>query len=246
VIVVWAGVWAVAGLIIGSVVWSLADKQIRGLLTTSKPVCLSCGAPLPMRGWFPLTWLLGAGFCPSCGESDKRSRRTWELAVGSYFVLVLVILNSDMPAWRLVASSLPLLLILAVDLKTQAVFVQHCYVAIIGGLFLGLSEGASEAANAMAGLLIALAVAALFLLITRWLYRSMNVRTSPMGLSDLYIAAAMGALVRADALLPALVSAVVLAASYGILAPMLRPQSRSRLAPLGPFLCIGGLLALAT
>ncbi|CAN5780614.1 hypothetical protein BH23CHL4_BH23CHL4_10990 [soil metagenome] len=243
--VIWAGVWALAGLMIGSVTLTLAAKQIRGMLTTSRPICLSCGAALSLRRWLPLTWLTDAGVCPACGDADKRSRRTWELAVAAYFVLALGILGGEMYAARLIFASLPLLLILAIDLKTQAVFVQHCYVAVVAGLFLGLTEGASEAANSMAGMVLALAVAALFLLITRWLYRSMHVRTLPMGLSDLYVAAAMGALVRADALLPALVAAVTLAAAYRIVVPVLRPRSRSRLAPLGPFLCIGGLVALA-
>jgi prepilin signal peptidase PulO-like enzyme (type II secretory pathway) len=244
--VVWAAIWAIAGLVIGSAIWALADKQIRGaLVTTLRPVCLSCGGGMPMRRWLPLTWLTGDAACPTCGESDSRSRRTWEVAVAAYFVLALAVFDAELTAPRLVIASLPLLLILAVDLKVQAVFVQDCYVAIVVGLFLGLTEGASEAANAMAGMGIALVVTAFFLLITRWLYRSLNVRTSPIGLTDIFVAAAMGSLVRADALLPALVAAVLLAAGYGIITPVLRPGSRSRLAPLGPFLCIGGLIALS-
>jgi leader peptidase (prepilin peptidase)/N-methyltransferase len=242
---IWTGIWAVAGLLTGSATWILADKQIRGVLADPRPVCLSCGARLPVRRWLPLAWLTGDDVCSSCGDSDKRSRRTWEIAVAAYFGLALGIFDAELSSVRLILAALPLLLILAIDLKVQAVFVQHCYAAAGIGLVLGLTDGLRDAANAMAGLLIALAVAALFLLITRWIYRSLNVRTSPMGLTDLYVAAAMGALVGADALLPALVAAVVLAAGYGTLVPVLRPQRRSRLAAFGPFLCIGGLVALA-
>jgi leader peptidase (prepilin peptidase)/N-methyltransferase len=244
--VVWAGIWAIAGLLIGSAIWTIADKQIRGaLVTTVRPVCLSCGAARSMRNWLPLTWITDADVCAHCGDTDGRVRRVWEIAVAVYFVLALAVFDAELSPGRLIVASLPLLLILAVDLKVQAVFVQHCYVAIVIGLFLGLTEGASEAANAMAGMGIALAVAALFLVITRWLYRSLNVRTSPIGLTDLYVAAAMGALVRADALLPALVASVLLAAGYGIIVPVIRPGARSRLAPFGPFLCVGGLIALS-
>ena len=243
--IVWAGVWLIAGLIIGSAIWTFADKQIRGVLSTSRPVCIACGTVLSLRRWLPLTWVTGADACPACGDSEKRPRRTWEAAVAAYFVLALAVFDAELAPARLVVAALPLLLILLIDLKVQAVFVQDCYVAVGIGLLLGLTEGASEAAGSMAGMLIALAVAACFLVITRWLYRSLSVKTTPMGLTDLYVAAAVGALVRTDALLPALVAAVVLAAAYGIAVPILRPQARTRLAPLGPFLCIGGLIALA-
>ena len=243
-IVVWLLLAAIAGLFAASVIWTLADKQIRGRLTHLRPTCLSCGEALPHRTWLPLSWLVDGGRCPNCGDSDAIPRRRWEIAVAVYLAAAVLLLDAGDSWVRLLIASLPLLLILAVDLKVQAVFLQACYLAVVVGLFLGLTESASEAADSMAGMAIAMILAAIFLLITRWLYRSLNVRTTPMGLTDLYIAAAAGAIVRADALVPAMVAAVLMAAAYGIVGPVLRPRMRSRLAPFGPFLCAGGLVAL--
>jgi prepilin signal peptidase PulO-like enzyme (type II secretory pathway) len=168
----------------------------------------------------------------------------WELAVAGYFALGIGVLEPRTGGWGLLLAAFPLLLILNIDLKVEAVFVQTCIAGVLAGLVLALGEGTRQVANAMLAVILAMVVTLFFLVISRWLFRSLGVRVSPIGASDLYVAAAVGAVVRADALVPALVVAVVLAAAYSVVAPMLKSRLRGRVAPFGPFLCIGGLAAL--
>jgi leader peptidase (prepilin peptidase) / N-methyltransferase len=234
----------ILGLFAGSLIWMLADKIIRGGAFSFRPVCLDCGVELSWWRWLPLTWLLGRGWCPACGAVADRSGRAWEIAVAAYFAFTLAIFDPSFSVTRTVIAILPILLILAIEIKVQAVFVQVSSVAVVVGLFLGFTESATQAANAMFGMLIAIVVIALFIVITRWVYRSLSLRSVPLTLSDLVVGAAVGALVRADGLVPALVVAVVLATIATAGAPILAPRFRSRVIPFGPFLCLGGLFAL--
>jgi prepilin signal peptidase PulO-like enzyme (type II secretory pathway) len=243
VTLLWLLTGAVFGTIAAAIVAVLADKQIRATVPTLSASCLDCGADRGPVAWLPLQWPRGGPRCPHCGDSDQAFRRWWELGVGGYFAVALGVAGID-SRLALVAGSLPILLILAVDLKAQAVFLPDCYIAIVVGLFLGLIESPAKAAGAVAGMAIAMVVVAFFLVISRWIFRSLGVRTTPIGLTDVYVAAAVGAIVRADGLLPALVAAVISAAAYSIVVPVMRPASRRRLAAFGPFLCVGGLLAL--
>ncbi|MGE3797821.1 MAG: hypothetical protein AB7G88_08260 [Thermomicrobiales bacterium] len=234
---------ALLGLVIGSVIWVLADKQIRGALQDRQVVCLSCGERKSWRGWLPLSWLSDASLCSHCGYTDAAGRRRWEIAIAAYGVAGWAFSSAEEVVPLLVASA-PLLLILNVDLKVQAVFLPDCYVAVVLGIFLGLIDSTSQAAGAAIGMGLAMVMTALFLVITRWIFRSLGVRTTPMGITDIYVAAAVGAIVRFDGLLPALVVAVTGAALCGTIMPIARPGSRTRLAAFGPFLCLGGLVAL--
>ena len=231
------------GLLIASVVWTLADKQIRASVPNLSAVCLACGETKPWRSWLPLTWMTNDAACPQCGDSDASSRRRWEIGVGVY-ALAAWAFSSPWSFFLVLLGAAPLLLILCVDLKVQAVFLADCYVAIVLGVFLGLADSPAQAAGAVFGMGIAILVAAIFLVIARWIFRSLGVRTTPIGLTDLYVAAAVGAIVRFEGLLPALVAAVTAAAVYGVVVPVIWPAQRSRLAAFGPFLCVGGLVSL--
>ncbi len=233
---------ALLGLLTASVIWTLADKRIRAAVPHLHAVCLSCGALRGWRSWLPLTWLTGDAICPTCGDSDARQRRWWEVGVTVWFLAAWAFASA--PIQLALIGAVPLLLILAVDLKVQAVFLTDCYIAIVLGIILGLSVSTSQAAGAALGMGLAMAVCGLFLLISRWLFRSMGIKTTPIGLSDVYIAAAVGAIARFDGLLPALMVGIISAALYWTIVPIVRPSTRSRMAALGPFLCLGGLVAL--
>ncbi len=234
---------ALLGLLIASVVWTLADKQIRASIPSLRAVCLACGETRSWRSWLPLTWLTNDATCAHCGDSDAPERRRWEVAIAIYAIAAWAF-SSPQGFSLVLAGAAPLLLILCIDLKVQAVFLADCYVAIVLGVFLGLADSPSQAAGAALGMGIAILVTTMFLVIARWIFRSLGVRTTPIGLTDVYVAAAVGAIVRFDGLLPALVAAVTAAAMYGVVVPVFWPAQRSRLAAFGPFLCVGGLISL--
>jgi prepilin signal peptidase PulO-like enzyme (type II secretory pathway) len=233
---------AAFGLLAGSVIWTLADKRIRATVPNLRAICLNCGASKSWRSWLPFAWAGETAVCPSCGDSDASTRRVWEVGIALWFGVAWT--TATPPLLPVLLGALPLLLILAVDLKVQAVFLTDCYVAVVAGLILGLSYSTSQAAGAALGMGLAMAVCALFLVISRWIFRSIGIRTTPIGLSDVYIAAAVGAIVRFDGLLPALVAGTAGALLYWTVAPVVRPSLRTRTAALGPFLCLGGLVSL--
>ncbi|CAN5619456.1 hypothetical protein BH23CHL5_BH23CHL5_07380 [soil metagenome] len=233
------------GLLAASSVWTLADKIIRGFGLDLWPVCLNCGARQSPVWWLPLSrWALGRGECTQCGDRDKRPQRNWQIVVALYYALAIGVVDIRYSVLELLILSLPVLLILAIDIKVEAVFIQTCFVAIVAGISLAALDGSREAVNALIGMILAVSVTTLFLAISRWLFRSLGVRVSPIGLSDVYVAAAVGAVVRSDTLVPALVVTVSVAAAYGVLVPLMSKGARGRVAPFGPFLCTGALAAL--
>lgn len=234
---------AFTGLLVGSALWVLADQQIRAETLFGRPVCLDCGSAKSWSAWLPLFSLLGIGACRQCHISEGRDRTVWEVAVASYFGAAFVFVDlSDLAV--VLVGSVPLLFILIVDVKCDAVFVGDCYVAILTGLALSFLEGPREAANAALGMAIAAAVTLLFLIVSRWLLRSMHLNVSPIGKSDVYIALGAGAVVGADAVLPALLLAVVGFGLASVLAPVFMTSKRGKAPSFGPFLLTGALLAL--
>ncbi len=230
------------GLLVSSIIWQIADQQIRDSLASLQPICLDCGASLPMTAWLPLLGGLNRVACLSCNSVDTQ-RRWWEIAVAGYFGLVAVALESWGDRAIAIIASLFLLLILAVDLKVQVVFVSDCYAAVFAGLGLALIEGPSTGVSALLGAGIAVGSTLVFLVISRWVLRSIHLSSSTIGRSDLYVAAAAGAVARSDAVLPMLVFAVVAVTLVATILPVIRTDARSRVIPFGPFLIVGALIS---
>ena len=76
------------------------------------------------------------------------------------------------------------------------------------------------------------------------MFRSASLRVTPVGIGDIYIAAAVGAIVRGDGIVTAMVFAVVLAIIASIALPLVSKSARRHATAYGPFLCLGGLLTL--
>ena len=72
----------------------------------------------------------------------------------------------------------------------------------------------------------------------------MNFKVSAVGVGDVYIAAAVGAIVRGDGIVPAFVIAVILAVIASVLLPLFSKSARQRATAYGPYLCLGGLITL--
>ena len=233
---------ALVGLVVGSVIWQLADQQIRDQLPSLKPVCLDCGESLPYMAWLPLTVSLGRVTCSTCQSTD-RTGLWWQVGVATYFGLIAVALESWSDRAIAMAASLFLLLILAVDVKARAVFVADCYLGVFAALGLALIDGPSEGVGALIGAGIAVGATLLFLVISRWVLRSIHLSASTIGRSDLYVAAAAGAVARSDAVVPMLVIAVVAVTLVATVLPIVDKSARARVVPFGPFLVVGALIS---
>jgi leader peptidase (prepilin peptidase)/N-methyltransferase len=71
-----------------------------------------------------------------------------------------------------------------------------------------------------------------------------NLRVVPFGLGDVYLAAMIGAMTRYPAVIQALFAGIFLAGLGSILLLVTRRAGRRDPIPYGPYLCVGGLLAL--
>lgn len=233
----------VAGLFLAALLWNLSeigsDRSRRGW-----PVCAQCGAPLRATTWLPLCGALTAWSCPSCHTRQTRSRFAWELAVATYFLLLGWKWGASDHLVYTAVSAVPLLLILIIDLRDNVLYLNSIVLALAVAAILGFIDGPRGLGSAMTGLIAGVAVAASFFALSRWVFRSMNLRVSPIGVGDIYIAAAVGAIVRADGIVPALAFAVITAVIASVALPLVSERARHHATAYGPFLCLGGLLTL--
>ena len=83
-------------------------------------------------------------------------------------------------------------------------YINSIVLALVVAAILGFLDGPRGMGSAMVGLIGGVAIAAAFFALSRWVFRSMSLRISNIGIGDVYIAAAVGALVREMASCPRL------------------------------------------
>src|SRR5688500_17526385 len=110
------------GLFVGSAVWVIGRAQAARRPPFGYPLCGRCQQSLRALAWLPL-WGIGlARRCRHCGAHQPPARAVFELLVAVYFAVA---------AWRLAGSldlaatlvfTVPLLVILLVDLWTRFIY----------------------------------------------------------------------------------------------------------------------------
>jgi prepilin signal peptidase PulO-like enzyme (type II secretory pathway) len=234
----------IAGLLLAAVLWNLSEIGLGFGSRQLHPVCIGCRSALPATTWLPLYGFFTAWRCRSCGTKQPRSRLAWEIAVAIYFVLLGWKLDDTRDLIFAAISAVPLLLILIIDLRGNVLYLNSIVLAFAVAAILGFIDGPRAMGSAMVGLIGGIAIAVAFFALSRWVFRSLNFKISAVGVGDIYIAAAVGATVRADGIVPAFVIAVTLAVSASILLPVFSKSARLRATAYGPYLCLGGLITL--
>jgi prepilin signal peptidase PulO-like enzyme (type II secretory pathway) len=231
------------GVVVAALLWNVSELGLsRG--PHVRPTCVRCGATLPPATWLPFYGFLTAWTCSACQTRQPRSRFAWELAVGAYFVLLGWKWGDSRDLVFTLISAAPLMLILIIDLRGNVLYLNSIVLAFVVAAVLGFIDGPRALGSAMVGLIAGIAIASAFFALSRWVFRSMSLRVSPVGVGDIYIAAAVGAIVRGDGIVPAMVFAVVLAVIASIALPLVSESARRHATAYGPFLCLGGLLTL--
>lgn len=233
----------IIGLVTAALLWNLAEIG-SSRNPNLQPICGKCRKALPMTTWLPLSGLGTAWRCRSCGTRQTRVRLGWELAVAGYFGLLGWQWGDSRHLLFAAISAIPLLLILIIDLRGQVLYLNSIVFAFVVAGVLGFIDGPRALGSAMVGLTAGIAVAVAFFALARWVFRSMSLKVSSIGVGDIYIAAAVGAIVRGDGIVPALVIAVIamIVASIGL--RLVSQPARRRATTYGPYLCIGGLATL--
>lgn len=229
---------ALGGLILGSFLNVVAYRLPRGgSLVTPSSRCPHCDHPVRARDNVPVvSWLALRGRCRDCGGPIAVRYALVEAATAVLFVAIAAVRHDDAAGLVLglvlVAFLVPLVLIdLDVRLLPNAITLPAAVAAIALGTVL---DPSGEVERLLAG-----AAAGGFFLLAALAY------PRGMGIGDVKLAAVLGLFLGravAAALLVALVAGVLVGAA--IIARKGIAEGRKTGVPFGPFLALGGLVAL--
>jgi leader peptidase (prepilin peptidase)/N-methyltransferase len=226
------------GLIIGSFLNVVAYRLPRGtMLENSRSQCPHCEHPVRPRDNVPvLSWLLLRGRCRDCGEPISRRYPLVEAGTALLFVLVVAVHHDDTAklvlGLVLVAFLVPLALI---DLDTRKLPNKLTGPAAVAAIVLGLAlDPSGEVERLIAGA----AGGGFFLLAALAYPKGMGIGDVKLaGVLGLFLGRAVGA-----ALLIGLIAGVVV--GIAIMARKGVGEGRKTAVPFGPFLALGGIIAL--
>ena len=228
----------IGGLLIGSFLNVVAWRLPRGQsLVKPGSHCPACGHPVRPRDNVPVvSWLLLHGRCRDCGEPISRRYPIVEGVTGLLFALVYAVYHDDTAQLALglamVCFLVPLTLI---DLDTRVLPNKLTLPAAIVAVVLGtLLDPSGEVERLIAG-----AAAGGFFLLAALAY------PRGMGIGDVKLAGVLGLYLGrsvAAALLIGLVAGVVV--GVVIMSRKGVAEGRKTAVPFGPFLALGGIVAL--
>jgi len=223
---------ACAGSFLNVVIWRVP----RGESIVSPPShCPNCGERIKARDNVPIvSWLLLRGRCRNCGEPISARYPLVEALVAVVFAAITAIhgVHWDL-AWQLPLAAV-LIAVAFIDLDLQVIPNKIVYPAAVWGVVSAVLIRLSD----LPALLAWGAGAFLFLLIAALVY------PGGMGMGDVKLAGVMG-LYLGSSVLPALLVAFLSGSVVGI-TMMARhgAQARKMGVPFGPFLALGGIVAL--
>jgi leader peptidase (prepilin peptidase)/N-methyltransferase len=197
--------------------------------------CPRCGQRIKARDNIPIvSWLLLRRRCRSCGEPISARYPLVEALVGAVFAAITAANGVEWDlAWQLPLAAV-LVAVAFIDLDLQVIPNKIVYPAAVWGVVSALLIRVSD----LPALLAWGAGAFLFLLIAALVY------PAGMGMGDVKLAGVMG-LYLGSSVLPAMLVAFLSGSVVGI-ALMARHGGKARKmgVPFGPFLALGGIIAL--
>jgi leader peptidase (prepilin peptidase)/N-methyltransferase len=234
------------GCVIGSFVSVVAHRLPRGeSFVTGRSRCPACGAQIAARDNVPLvSWVLLRGRCRHCRERISARYPLVELAVGAGFAASVLVWGEDESGlssgegWGGLALALLLVAALATitltDLERRVIPNR----VLLPAAVVGLAIAAASDPGGLVERAIAAAAAGGTLFVVALAY------PRGMGMGDVKLVAVMG-LYLGRAVAPALLVGFGAGALVG-LALIARHGSgaRKRAVPFGPFLALGGVVAL--
>ena len=232
-----AAVAGAFGLILGSFLNVVAYRLPRGeSLVWPGSHCPSCDTPIRSFDNVPvLSWLVLRGRCRSCKGAISARYPVVEAVTAVLLVAVVLAKGADRDAWLGIAFVLLLVPVTLIDLDYRIIPNKLMLVGTVVSIAIVLLTRPDSIGEH----LIAAAAAGGFLLIAALAY------PAGMGMGDVKLAAVMGLFLgRAvgPAMLVALVAGTVVGAA--IIARKGAKEGRKTAIPFGPYLALGGLVAL--
>jgi leader peptidase (prepilin peptidase) / N-methyltransferase len=228
---------ALAGLLIGSFLNVVAWRLPRGeSLVHPGSACPACGTPIKPYDNVPvLSWLLLRGRCRRCDARISARYPLVELATAVLYVAVVLGRDGalDIALGLLLVTALVPITLIDLDLRIipNAITLPASVAAVAAALILDTGF--------VPGQLVAAAAAGGFFLLAALLY------PGGMGMGDVKLAAVLGLYLGrgvAPAVLIALVGGVLVGAL--VIARKGATEGRKTAVPFGPFLALGGIVAL--
>jgi len=227
-----------AGLIFGSFATVVAHRMPRGeSFAVGRSRCPGCGQTIAAYDNIPVvSWLLLRGRCRHCDARISARYPITELAMAVLFAATVVILGTGDAgelALGLVFCAL-LVVITLTDLERRVI----PNAILAAGAVAALAIAAVSDPGSLGARAIAAVAAGGFLLLVALAY------PRGMGMGDVKLAAVMG-LYLGRSVAPALVIAFAAGAFVGLALMVRRGASaRKQAVPFGPFMALGGLVAL--
>jgi len=227
----------IGGAVSGSFLSVVAHRVPRGeSIVGPRSRCASCGAQIAAYDNIPiLSWLLLRGRCRHCGERISARYPLVEIGTGILFAVTAVVLRDEPAQLALgLVFVATLAAITLTDLELRLIPNKVLIVSAIAGVALAAGLDPSSlperaiAAAAAGGSLFAVALA----------------YPRGMGMGDVKLAALMG-LYLGRSVAPALLIAFAAGSLIGLaLIARHGAAARKRAVPFGPFLALGGVVAL--
>ena len=227
----------VGGMVTGSFVGVIAHRLPRGLsIVGPRSVCDSCGTQITAYDNVPVfSWLLLRGRCRSCQVRIPARYPLVELVVGVAFAATAIVLRDDPAELALGLVFVAMLAAITLtDLERRII----PNVVLLAGAVAAVALVAATDPASFPERGIAAAAAGGFLFMIALAY------PRGMGMGDVKLAAVMG-LYLGSAVAPALMIAVLVGTLAGVGVMLFRGSADRKLAvPFGPFLALGGVVAL--
>ena len=225
------------GLVIGSFLTVVAHRVPEGRsIMGPRSECPGCGTQIAARDNVPvLSWLLLRGRSRCCGQQISARYPLTELALGALFVLIALVLRDDLGEMVLgLVFASTLVAVSVTDLERRIIPNKILAVSAVIGLALAI---ATDPSGVPERLIAALAAGGL-------LFVAALAYPRGMGMGDVKLAALMGFYL-GSSVAPAILIALAAGTVVG-LGMMARDgaAARKKAVPFGPFLALGGIVAL--
>jgi leader peptidase (prepilin peptidase)/N-methyltransferase len=227
----------VGGLMTGSFVGLVAFRLPRGgSIVGPRSACDSCDTQIAAYDNIPVvSWLLLRGRCRTCHARIPLRYPLVELALGAAFAATAIVLRHDPAQLALGLVFVAMLAAITLtDLERRIIPNRILIAGAVAGVAIAAATDPASlpergiAAAAAGGLLLAIGLA----------------YPRGMGMGDVKLAAVMG-LYLGSAVAAALAIAVICGAVVGIGTMLMRgSEARKHAVPFGPFLALGGVIAL--
>ena len=226
-----------AGLAVGSFATAVAHRVPRGIgIAFARSQCPACGVQIGARDNVPvLSWLLLRGRARCCGAPISPRYPLTELAVGALFVATALVYRDDAAE-----AAIGLVFVTMLAIVTLTDFEQRIIPnkVLIAGAVLCIAIAAPTDPGSLPERAIAAAAAGGVFFLVALAY------PAGMGLGDVKLAAAMG-LFLGSAVAPAILIGLLIGSLVGVtLLARHGAKARKMAIPFGPFLALGGVVAL--